>query len=249
MPKTSENILCVIPARMGSTRIKHKNLQEIDNNLSLIQQAIETASGLEICISTDKPEMISVDPEINLIKRPFEISDNKSQITPSISHALKEMELRNNKQYQIVVVLMPSIAARSSAILKNMLELIKNNSECQSIMTAAKSPQWIWKFKEEENIAEVSWLPNFPKISQDLPPYLAEHASIIINKREVVKNDQKWELPLILYELPSWSVGLDIDNETDLKHARIIYKVSKSLLDNWNGNHYLIKKLESISND
>ena len=166
MPKTSENILCVIPARMGSTRIKHKNLQEIDNNLSLIQQAIETASGLEICISTDKPEMISVDPEINLIKRPFEISDNKSQITPSISHALKEMELRNNKQYQIVVVLMPSIAARSSAILKNMLELIKNNSECQSIMTAAKSPQWIWKFKEEENIAEVSWLPNFLKLAR-----------------------------------------------------------------------------------
>ena len=144
---------------------------------------------------------------------------------------------------------MPSIAARSSNILKKMIDLINKNTNCMSIMTAASSPQWIWKVKEEENIAEVSWYPNHPKISQDLPPYLAEHASIIINRREVVKRDRKWELPLMLYELPSWSVGFDIDNNTDLIHARCLYKAAKPLLDKWDGKHYIIRKLDSIKND
>ena len=97
MSNFSENILSIIPARMGSTRLKYKNIQEIDTNLSLLDQAIETAKGLEICISTDKPEMFSVGSEIKLIKRPKEISDSKSQITPSISHALREMEAINKK--------------------------------------------------------------------------------------------------------------------------------------------------------
>ena len=189
MTKLPENILCIIPARMGSTRLKHKNLQEIDTNLSLIDQAIETADGLEICISTDKPELLSVGSEIKLIKRPDEISDSKSQITPSISHALRQMEILNKKKYQIIVVLMPSIAARSSNILQKMLNLIKINPNCKSVMTAASSPQWIWKIKEKDSLAEVSWYPNSPKISQDLPPYFAEHASIIINRREVVEKN------------------------------------------------------------
>ena len=249
MSNFSQNILCIIPARMGSTRIKHKNLKKLDEDLSLIEQAIETAEGLEICISTDKPEMLSVSSKIKMVKRPIEISDNKSQITPSISHALKEMEYQNNKRYQLVVVLMPSIAARSSNILRKMIDLLHKNPGCMSIMTAAASPQWIWKVKEEENIAEVSWHPNNPKISQDLPPYLAEHASIIINRREVVKSDRKWELPLVLYELPSWSVGFDIDNYTDLIHARCLYKASKPLLDKWDGKHYIVNKLDSIKND
>ena len=89
--------------------------------------------------------------------------------------------------------------------------------------------------------------PNLPKISQDLPPYLAEHASIIINRREVVKRE-KMGIPLILYELPSWSVGFDIDNGQYSIHARL-YKATKPLLDKWDGKHYIIKKLDSIKND
>ena len=45
MSNFSQNILCIIPARMGSTRLKHKNLQNINNNLSLIDQAIEESPG------------------------------------------------------------------------------------------------------------------------------------------------------------------------------------------------------------
>ena len=63
---------------------------------------IEHYKGLEICISTDKPEMLSVSSKINLVKRPIEISDNKSQITPSILHALKKMEYEKKKIYEMI---------------------------------------------------------------------------------------------------------------------------------------------------
>ena len=60
-------ILCIIPARMGSTRLKNKNIREIEKNLSLVDQAIKTAEGFKICVSTDKPEMFDY-KDILLIK-------------------------------------------------------------------------------------------------------------------------------------------------------------------------------------
>ena len=90
---------------------------------------------------------------------------------------------------------------------------------------------------------------NNTKNSQNLPKYFVEHASIIINKREVIEPHTKWKYPLMLYSLPSWAVALDIDTEEDLKHSRIIYPAIKDLLNDWRGNVYFINKSKNISPD
>ena len=92
---------------------------------------------------TDKPEMLSVSSNIKLLKDLLKSVDIKSQITLSISHALKEMEYQNKKTYQIVVVLMPSIAARSSNILKKDDLSPQHKRKLYVNNDCAASPQWI----------------------------------------------------------------------------------------------------------
>lgn len=233
---------------MGSTRLKHKNLRELVPGLTLIDQAVATAKNFDICISTDEPELINLSDDISIVKRPKNISDSKSQITPSIKHALIEIENSLNKKYDFVIVLMPSIAARSNGILKKMIKILEERKNISSVMTAAICPPWIWKISDNKD-AQTTWFPNQPKISQDLPTYLAEHASIIINKRSVVMDNKKWTFPLCLYELPSWSVGLDIDDEMDLNHAKLIFPSIQKVLEDWRGDFHIIEKISSIKND
>ena len=233
---------------MGSTRLKHKNLRELIPGLSLIDQAISTAKDFDICVSTDQPELMKLSDDVLVVERPKNISDSKSQITPSIKHALIEIENRLSKKYDFVIVLMPSIAARSNGILKKMIKILEERKNISTIMTAAICPPWIWKISNNNN-AQTTWFPNQPKISQDLPVYLAEHAAIIINKRQVVIDNKKWAFPLCLYELPSWSVGLDIDDETDLNHAKLFFPSMQDVLEDWTGKSHMIDTISTIKND
>ena len=249
MNKINNNqILCIIPARMGSTRLKNKNIREIEKNLSLVDQAIKTAEGFQICVSTDKPEMFDY-KDILLIKRPDNLSDSISNVSSAISHATLEAEKILKNEFKLIITLMPAIACRSNGILKDMINKFTKNNVCFSSFTVAETHPWIWKVTDIEGIAQNSWTPNKQKNSQDLPSYFVEHASIIINKREIINPMTKWKFPVMLYSLPSWAVALDIDTEEDLQHSQIIYPAIKNLLDHWRGKVYVIRKSELMKPD
>jgi len=245
-----DDVLCVIPARMGSTRIKHKNIQEIEPHVSLVKQAFDTAGTYSSCISTDCPSFFSKDFGSTLIvERPKEISDSVSNVSHAVTHALISAEEYYKRRFEIVVTLMPAIAARSKSILERIMNIVLGDDQIMSAMTCVNTHPWVWKVAKESKIAENSWHPNDQKNSQDLPDYLIEHASIIVNRRSVVLAGSKWEIPLLLYSLPSWGIALDIDDERDLYHARALYPAMKPLLDTWSGKTYIISECASILPD
>lgn len=246
--ESKKEILCVIPARMGSTRLEYKNLRELEKNFSLIDQALATSRGFQTCISTDKPELLNKKDEL-IIKRPSAISDSVSNVSTAVAHATLEAEKILKRKFKFIITLMPAIACRSNNILKDMLRKFIDQDSCMSSFTVAETHPWIWKVFDNNEIAQNSWTPNKQKNSQNLPKYFVEHASIIINKREVIEPHTKWKYPLMLYSLPSWAVALDIDTEEDLKHSRIIYPAIKDLLNDWRGNVYFINKSKNISPD
>lgn len=253
MPPVSpsrRHVLCIIPARMGSTRIKHKNLREIESSVSLIRQAYDIADEFFSCISTDQPALLPDDLKKSfIVKRPLEISDAVSNVSFAISHALVKAEEYYDLEFDFVVTLMPAIAARSRHILKTMLEFLEGDDHIESAMTCAHTHPWIWKVRRGSRTAANTWHPNPQRNSQDLPEYLVEHASIIINRRNIVLSGKKWELPLLIYSLPSWATALDIDIERDLEHAKVLYPAMKPLLDTWRGECYLIDGCSSIIPD
>lgn len=246
-PYTHEQILCVVPARMGSTRIKHKNIQELSPGLSLVQQALNTAYGFTTCISTDEPNLFSQLKNILIIERPNVISDAFSNVSLAVQHAHKAAEQYYERDFEIIVTLMPAIAARSSSILNDMLLCYIKNTSAVSSISCARTHPWLWKLTDDN--VQNTWHPNIQLNSQDLPLYLVEHSSIIINKRETVMQGLKWKLPLLIYTLPPWAVALDIDDNDDLLHARALYPSVAPLLDEWKGNSYLVNSINEIQPD
>ena len=244
-----EKVLCIIPARMGSTRVKWKNLREIEPGLSLVGQAMEVAQGFPTCISTDQPDLFNVSSDILMIERPPEISDSVSNVSHAISHALKQCEIILDRKFEFVVTLMPAIAGRSKEILKDMLEHFSSHPHLRSMLSVATTHPWIWKVSQSGDSIQNSWHPNPAQNSQALPYYYTEHASIIINKRDVVIDNQKLSAPLMLYQLPAWCACLDIDTEVDIQHASLIYPAAKCTLTDWKGAVHIVQKIQTIRPD
>lgn len=243
-------VLCVIPSRMGSTRIKLKNLEEIEPHVSLVRQAYDIADGFYTCISTDQPSLFTKDfPKALIINRPREISDSTSNVSHAILHALLQAEQFYGLKFDLVVALMPAIAARSRSILESMLGIMATNPALLSGITCAHTHPWIWKAESGTSSASNTWYPNSQKNSQDLPDYYVEHASILINRRSVVEDGCKWSLPLLIYSLPSWATALDIDVQLDLDHAKALYPIMKLLLETWTGKSIIINDLVPFSLD
>ena len=89
-----QNIICVIPARSGSERIKNKNLIRI-NNITLIEYTILHALKSKlidrnIYVSSDSKEILDIANKYNVkgILRPKNISNNKASSESALIHAL-----------------------------------------------------------------------------------------------------------------------------------------------------------------
>ena len=94
-----KKILCVIPARSGSKRIKDKNLLKLSNK-TLVELAYDVAKKSKICdhifVSTDKTRVAK---NLPWIKRSKKLSQPKSDISDVIFESLINIEKKI--QYQI----------------------------------------------------------------------------------------------------------------------------------------------------
>ena len=215
----------------------------------MIDQAIETAGNFATCISTDQPDLIDSPEKVLTILRPSEISVASSSVAETISHAVPICEVEFARRFDLIVTLMPAMVGRSHHILKSMISGLISNKQIRSAMTVARTQPWIWKVDSKKNIAQNSWAPFSQKIGQDLPAYFTEHPSIIVNRREIISTSDKWQLPLKLYELPSWCVGLDIDTEEDLSQASILYSNFRGILNALTPNAYTVTDINPFSGD
>jgi CMP-N-acetylneuraminic acid synthetase len=239
------NVLCVIPARMGSVRLPNKNLLEIEPGVSLIEQALWCANGRDTVISTDRPDLMPPAFSKYIVKRPSEISKSTSDILEATIHGLEQGEIMYGKKYNTIVTLMPAIAARSPQILDQMLDLYENN-HCQGAISVAPTHPWIWQLGPNGDSAVNSWYPNTQPRSQDMPAAFTEVLSIYISPKNQLTVGQKWGLPLLVYELPEWSSVFDIDTQQDLDESVSMYPWAKPQLERWTGKSHVLYSVNGL---
>ena len=110
---TEHNPICIIPARMGSKRVYQKNLQEIESNVTLIEQAVECCGCYDFAISTDNPDLVPGSLRSHCITRPAELCTDTADISEAIAHSLKMLASNSDgSRYNTVVVLQPAVVAR-----------------------------------------------------------------------------------------------------------------------------------------
>lgn len=124
-------IICIIPARGGSQRVKRKNILRL-NNIPLISYTIRAAKEAgffdRIVVSTEDPEIASVAlaENIEVDDRPLELASN----TATAAQVVKEMlERAGPEKYSTVVMLLPTCPFRTGKHLQEAWEMFNANPE------------------------------------------------------------------------------------------------------------------------
>ena len=114
------DIKVLIPARKGSTRIKNKNLQKI-NELTLIEISVNHALGIglnDICLYTDIPkELINVSILKYYKERPLETSSNEAKANSYLHSFAKSL-----KKDTLIVLFQPTSPFRNLKKIKQSID-------------------------------------------------------------------------------------------------------------------------------
>ena len=136
-------IVAIIPARGGSKSIKNKNIYKIKNK-PLIFYSIETAikSNVfdKIIVSSDSDKILSIVSKfknIETIKRPRKISNDKAQTVDALFHVLKK--LNNNKFPEVIITLEPTSPLRSKKTIINAVKVFKSNKDIDSLISVVET--------------------------------------------------------------------------------------------------------------
>ena len=220
-------ILTLIPARIGSTSIRKKNLQKL-NNLPLLVRAAKKIKKsqykLDLFISTESKVIISTCNKYKLkyIKRPKNLANNITSTDKVLLHALRSLS-KKGKKYDILV----SVQCTSPFFdIKHLDEGIKLilNKKADTVFTASKFHGFLWEFNKSNFAEPINHDKNKRLRRQDKKTEFSEDGAIKITKVNLfLKNKTLFNGKIKIVETPVENT-LDINEKIDLKIAKIYEK-------------------------
>jgi len=139
-----KRILVVVPARGGSKGIPLKNLREVGGVplIALVGRLISAMPEIDrAVVSTDHEKIASVAMAAGLaapFRRPESLSGDRIGDWDVLTHALKEMESRDNTRYDIIVMLQPTSPLRTTSdVMRTIVQLI--DGEWDAVWTVSET--------------------------------------------------------------------------------------------------------------
>ena len=224
--------IAIIPARIGSIRIKKKNIKKF-NNFPIIHYSIKAAlnSNLfdDVIISTDSAIISKMGKKMGAnvpFLRPKYLSGNKTGIVEVISHVIKKYKLIYKKNISFVCCILPTapfiqikdIKAGFKKIIIGKYPYVISVSNYEFPIDRA--------FILDKNNHIKNYSPTFyKKRSQDLNDVFFDaglfywgSANSWINKKPIFSKTTSTIM------IPRWRVQ-DIDTIDDWKRSEIMYKI------------------------
>lgn len=232
--QSGERLLAVIPARSGSKRLPGKNSMYFQGKPMLvwtIEAALGVGSFEDVLVSTDSAEIASIAMQAGA-RVPFlrqEALDDFSPVSLATLAALKQMEAFTEKQYDVVVQLMPNCPLRSAEDISIQLDSFFTQPERNSCISAFRYGMfnpW-WAHSVQENGQTVPIFQEFinGRRSQDLPEVLCPSGATWISDRKRLLSEKTfYSKGYRLIEM-DWMHAVDIDDAMDLKMGEVVYKV------------------------
>ena len=212
------NIICIIPARGGSKRIKNKNILKL-NSIPLINLVIKKIykSKLinKIMIFSNDQNITKCVSELNLNQKisTYSRSKKSEKDEASTEVLLKEISLKFN--FDIAVLLQitnPFITAK--IIDKALTMFIKDGYD--SMLSAVPMRSFIWEKKKNTAIPKNYKITKRPR-SQNINDYYLENGSFYIYKKNsFLKNKNRLGGKIGIYEMKKESI-FELDDYNDLE--------------------------------
>ena len=222
------NIIAVIPARSGSKSIPHKNIRKLAGKPMLaysIEHAKKSGYINRIILSTDSPEYAKIGEEYGAevpFLRPAEYATDSALDIDVFFHCLSYLKEKEGNVPDIVVQLRPTYPIRNTEDIDNMIELLLNNPEADSVRSIAPAkeiPYKMWQKDEQGKLSPVMKdIPecyNMPR--QSLPKVYYQNACIDVVRGSVILDQRSMTGHCILgYEMEK---NYDIDSEEEFRKA------------------------------
>lgn len=222
-----KNIVALIPARRGSTRIPDKNIKDFFGHPLLaytICQAKQTGIFSRVIVSSDSKAYLDIAEAYGAqtIRRPFPISDTLSTDFEWVNHAMSHLK----KFYEVpdcFCILRPTNPFRKPETIRRAWKQFIDDQPCDSIRAIEKCkqhPYKMWILRPDENDREFM-LPLSENIEtcnspyQGLPLIYAQTAALEIawtsNIFEYGNISGKLIRPLFMPEYENFDINLPID--------------------------------------
>ena len=224
--------IAIIPARIGSKRIKKKNIKKFFG-YPLIFYPIKLAkkSNLfdKIIVSTDDNEIANISKsygaEIPFL-RPKNLSDDYTPTLPVISHSIEQC-LKLKYKFDNVCCIYPTALFLSVEDLKLSFSLFKKNKN-KFCFPVAEFPSSVHRsfFLDKKNKVTLFNPKNEFKRTQDLEPLFYDCGQFYWGAKNKWLNSKKIHSEGVGYVIPSWRV-IDLDTQDDWKRAEILKKILK----------------------
>ncbi len=224
----SKNIVAIIPARSGSKGIKNKNIRLLAGKPLIaysIEHALKANSIDRVIVSTDSLEYAKIAREYGAevpFLRPAEISGDMALDIDTFLHALSWMQENEGYIPDIVVQLRPTYPIRRLEDIDNMIHLLKERPDIDSvrcIAPAKETPYKMWREGDNGQIYplldDIYEAYNMPR--QQLPVVYTQNACIDVVRSSVILRQHSMSGKRILgYKMEN---NFDIDTEEDFLKA------------------------------
>ena len=223
MKKTS-NLLCFIPARGGSTRIKNKNLKKI-NNKTLVEITINQAikckifNRKNIILSSDNNKILNIGKKfkISSIKRSQKNSRGKSKIEYAMLEVLMTKKFKN---YQGIILLQPTSPLRKVETIRKFAKYCTKNKldHCLTVNKVfGNLGSWSSKYFNPINKKRL--------MTQFIKPFLYEISlAYFVSKKFFLKRKKVYPKKNWFYYVTDKYESLDINDINDYKICQKLLK-------------------------
>lgn len=233
------NVLAVIPARSGSKGILDKNIR-LCNGIPLlahsIQHALQSKRTARVIVSTDSMHYADIAREYGAevpFLRPSEISGDNSHDIEVFKHAIEALNDEEDYKPDICVHLRPTHPIRDSSMIDNMVQLLIDNPEWDSVRSVSLSPVTpykMWLLNSDNTISPVASCGikdayNAPR--QILPKVYMQNANIDIVRSSVIKEKDSMTGDKIGGYVQD--VDFDIDSEDEFMKAELYLELKEKI--------------------
>ena len=225
--KNNQKPNCIIAARLGSKRIKEKNIK-LFHGLPFIAYSIRTAKKSKlfenIYVSTDSEKIAKVARKYGAIipnLRPKKLSGDNTPIRDVVLDFISKNSLTGPKYNFFIYPIAPLMNHKDLIKAYNKIKSI-NYDLLISVKEFEKSPERAFIIKDKKDLV---FLKNnkLYKRSQDLKKQYFDSGSFFIFKtKEYIKN--KYYPKKTTFYLYKYHEAIDIDKPEDLDILKILYK-------------------------
>lgn len=218
-------VLCLIPAKGGSTRLPRKNILPLGDK-PLIAWTLKAArdSGImqRIVVSTEDEEVAQIARQWGAevpFSRPDDLARDPAGVVQVGLHCLQELR-RQGEEYNVLIILLPTCPFRTAQDIRDAYELFQQK-QGRFLMSVAEYPHTPFAalMLDEGHLS-----PYFPqysgKKSQEMPlAYRPNGAIHILDVPAFEQAKSYYAQPLLAFPMPA-ERSVDIDNAFDLAIAR-----------------------------